>query len=223
MSSPLIDLSKYRIIDLSYELVPGERKIDGRYLHGEPFYGRQVEAQEFIAYGARMHFIQSQTHNGTHVEASYKYDEDGADIASMPLESFLGEAVVCDFSHKKSLEPVMPDDLDAAGVKAGDIVLLRGGDQKEEPYLTLESVDWLIETGIKAFGTQGVRHSPPGTPLGKEDGDGKLLLAGIPYLDAVTGLDQIRKRRVFVIALPVKIRRVTASWTRAIALEMIDD
>ena len=82
----MIDLSKYRIIDLSYELVPGERKIDGRYLHGEPFYGR-------------------------------------------------------------------------------------------------------------------------------------LLLAGIAFLDALTGLHQITKQRVFLIALPVRMQRVTASWTRAIVLE----
>ncbi len=81
----MIDRSKYRIIDLSYELVPGEQKIDGRYLHGEPFYGRPIEVQEFIAYDARMHFIRTQTHNGTHVEAPYKYDENGADDGSMPL------------------------------------------------------------------------------------------------------------------------------------------
>jgi hypothetical protein len=31
----MIDLSKYRVIDLSYELIPGERKIDGTYTHGE--------------------------------------------------------------------------------------------------------------------------------------------------------------------------------------------
>ena len=34
----MIDLSKYRIIDLSHEMVPGEQKIDGHYLHGEPFF-----------------------------------------------------------------------------------------------------------------------------------------------------------------------------------------
>ena len=45
----MIDLSKYRVIDLSYELLPGERKIDGRYLHGEPFVGRPIQVQEFIA------------------------------------------------------------------------------------------------------------------------------------------------------------------------------
>ena len=54
----MIDLSKYRIIDLSLEIVPGERRIDGRYLHGEPRWGRPLEVQEFIAYEARMHFIQ---------------------------------------------------------------------------------------------------------------------------------------------------------------------
>jgi kynurenine formamidase len=46
-----------------------------------------------------------------------------------------------------------------------------------------------------------------------------MLLAGIPILDAVTGLDQITKPRVFFIGLPIKMRRVTASWARAIVLE----
>jgi kynurenine formamidase len=50
-----------------------------------------------------------------------------------------------------------------------------------------------------------------------------LLLAGIPMVDALLGLDQIKKSRVFFIALPAKLRRVTASWTRAVALEEIDD
>ena len=96
----MIDLSKYRIVDLSHEMIPGEKKIDGHYLHGEPFYGRSVEVQEFMAYGARMHFIQSQTHNGTHCEGAYKYLDEGPDMAGMPLASYIGEAVVCDFSHK---------------------------------------------------------------------------------------------------------------------------
>jgi kynurenine formamidase len=90
----MIDLSKYRVIDLSYELLPGEGKIDGHYLHGEPFHGQSVQVQEFMAFSARMHFIQSETHNGTHVESAHKYSEDGADIGSMLVESYMGEAVV---------------------------------------------------------------------------------------------------------------------------------
>ena len=69
----MIDLSRYRIIDLSHELTPGERKRDGRYLHGDPLHGRPVEVQEYEAYNARMHAIQGHTHCGTHAEGAYKY------------------------------------------------------------------------------------------------------------------------------------------------------
>ena len=34
-------------------------------------------------------------------------------------------------------------------------------------------------------------------------------------------LGQITKERVFLIALPLKMQRVSATWTRAIALEEI--
>ena len=217
----MIDLSRYRLIDLSHELVPGERKQDGSYLHGEPFYGRSVEVQEFHAYNARMHFIQSQTHNGTHVEAPYKYDESGDDIADMPLESYIGEAIVCDLDYRAG-EEVTVNDLMGFGVKSNDIVLLRSSLKENQPYLGFEAVDWLINTKIKAFGSENVHHSPPGTEFGLHDSDGRLLLAGIPYLDALAGLQQITKPRVFFIGLPVKIKRVTASWIRAVVLEEID-
>ena len=220
----MIDLSKYRIIDLSLEIVPGERKIDGRYLHGEPRSGRPLEVQEFIAYEARMHFIQGQTHCGTHAEGMYKYDENGPDMASMPLESYLGEAAACNFTHKKAGEAVSVDDFKKAGVKTGDIVLAWGSAETADnpPYVTMETIDWFIETKIKLFANENLRFSPPGTPLGAPDADGKLILAGIPMVDVVSGMDQIKKPRVFFIALPVKMKRVTASWTRAMALEEID-
>ena len=220
----MIDLSKYRITDVSRELTPGELKLDGRYLHGEPLAGRPIEVQEFIGLGARMHFIQSQTHNGTHVEATYKYSETGADIGSMPIESYMGEAVACDFTHKKAGEAITSAEFQQVGVKAGDIVLAWASPDTagEPPYLTVEAVDWMIATKIKMLGIENLRYSPPGMPLGQGDADCKLVLAGIPMLDSPCGLDQIKKRRVFLIALPVKLRRVTASWTRAIVLEEID-
>ncbi len=219
----MIDLAKYRVIDLSFELVPGELRINGQYLHGNPLWGRPIELQEFIAYGARMHFIQGQTHSGTHVEAPYKYSESGADLGSLPISSYMGEAVVCNFSNKKPGEAISAEDLRQAGVKSGDIVLVWGAPDPHEnfPYLVPEAVDWLIKTRIKLLGNQNVLLSPPGTPLGLGDADAKCLLAGITLVDNLLGLEQIKKPRVFFIALPVKLRRVTAFWTRAIALEEI--
>lgn len=220
----MIDLSKYRVIDLSYTLVPGERKINGQYLHGKTWFDRPIEVQEFIAYGARMHFIQGQTHSGTHVECPYKYSEDGAHFADMPLTTFMGEAVACDFTDKEIGAAISIDDFRRFGVKKGDIVLAwcREAAAGNPCYITNEAIDYLIETKIKMLVIENMRYSPPGTPVGQGDSDCRLLLAGIPMVDAPLGLDQITKPRVFFMALPTKLRRVTAWWTRAVALEEID-
>ena len=150
----MINLSKYRIVDLSHEMVPGEQKIDGHYLHGEPFFGRSVEVQEFMAYGARMHFIQSQTHNGTHCEGAYKYLDEGPDMAGMPLASYIGEAVVCDLSHKGLGEGVRADEFRRAGVKSGDIVLVRTNPEHsgELPYFEAEVLDFLYRDADQIAG-----------------------------------------------------------------------
>lgn len=217
----MIDLSKYRIIDLSQEIVPGEQKIDGRYLHGEPLAGRPVEVQEFIALGARMHFIQGQTHIGTHAEAPYKYSDTGADFGSMPISTYLGEAVACGFTYKKAGEPITAADFRQASVRTGDIVLAWGNaDTRDDPpYLSDEALDWLIETQIKLLGIEDIAYSPPGTPEGESAGDARLHLGGIPVVENLQGLAQIKRPRVFFIGLPIKMCRVTASWTRAIVLE----
>ena len=139
------------------------------------------------AFDSRTHFIHSQTHNGTHVETPYNYDENGADVGSMSVESYTCQAVVCDMSHSggrggsgpgqpprwaslpskhasaPASQAVRPEDLGEAGVGTGDIVLLRGCDLtvEDQPYLTFESIDWLIRVGIKALGVENVRCSIP--------------------------------------------------------------
>ena len=229
----MINLSKYRIIDLSHELFPSEQKVDGHQRHGKPFYGeRAIDLQEFFHSedDSRMHFIQSQTHNGTHVEAPYKYSEDGKDIASIPLETYLGEAAACDFTEKAG-QPITPKDFELAGVKTGDIVLAWGPpkfdkagrwDVSSSPYLLDETIDWLIELRIKALGTENLTLSPPDKKSDeKPTSDAKLLLGGIGLIDAPTGLHQISKSRVFFIVLPVRMHRLTAAWNLAIVLEDI--
>ena len=222
----MIDLSKYRIIDLSHELFPSEQKTDGAQRHGKPFGGeRAIDLQEFYHSedGSRMHFIQSQTHNGTHVEAPYKYAEDGADSAEVAIDTYLGEAAACDFSKTEG-GPISSADLKGAGVKTGDIVLAWADARPaaDKPYLSEEAVDWLIETRVKAVGVQDIALGPPGPPTeGRHNADAMLLLAGIGLIDAPTGMEQITKARVFFIGLPVRMHRLTASWTRAIALEEI--
>jgi arylformamidase len=218
----MIDLSKYRIIDLSYELFPGEMKVDGHYLHGQPFYGRATEVQEFFAYGARMHFIQTQTHLGTHAECDYKFFDAGAEFPDMPLSSFMGEAVACNLSHVGAGEVVTLANMQRFYIKAGDIVLIWGkAGLQPWPYLAPEALNWLIGLKPKMVCNDNVLLSPPGTPYGPAFCDHKMISAGITIVDAVTGLDQITKPRVFFMGLPIKMRRITACPVRAVALEEI--
>ncbi len=137
----------------------------------------------------------------------------------MPLETFIGEAVACNFSAKRPGSSITPDDLKRAGVKPGDIVLMWGSGQGDRPYLTEKAADWLMETRVKALGGEGVAYSPPGTPYGPTFGESRMILGGIGIIDGTIGLSQIKKPRVFVIALPVKIGRVTAAGPRFTARE----
>jgi len=217
----MINVNEYRVIDLSHKLIPSESKINGDYLHGRVLNDRPINVHEFKAWNARMHHIDGQTHTGTHIECPYKYDENGNDFGSIPLDFFMGEAVACNFEYKKKDEIVTPDDFSKFGIKAGDIVLVWGcsGKEEEQAYIANEAIDWLIGKRIKMFGCENIRHSPPGTPWGPGDTDYKLLRARIMFVDGLQGLNQIKKSRVFFIALPVRIVRVTAIWTRAIVFE----
>ena len=129
----------------------------------------------------------------------------------------------CNFTHKEAGESVTADDFSRAGIETGDIVLAWGRVEHADnvPYIAVEAMDWLLETRIKLLAIEHLGFAPPATPHGSQSGDGRLLLSGIPIVDGPTGLDQIRKGRVFFMALPVRLQRVTASWTRAIALEEI--
>ena len=51
-----------------------------------------------MPYNARMHHIQSEIHNGAHVDVFYRYSDDGADIASIPVESYVHQPVLYDFA-----------------------------------------------------------------------------------------------------------------------------
>ena len=217
----MLDLSRYRILDLSRELVPGERRVDGEYLRRLPAAGRGLEVTEFTAMGARMHFIEGQTHLGSHVEAPYKYAADAADVAALPLSACFGPAAACDFSGLAPGTPITAAHFRQYDIRPGDIVLAWGSasDQGAMPHLAPDSIDHLIQAEVKLVGIDTIEWSEPGTPWGLTTSDARLLQAGVIVADGLTGLHQIRRQRVLFIGLPLRMQRVTATWVRAVALE----
>jgi len=227
----LIDITRYNIIDLSEKVETALLKTDGDYIHGHSEIGRIVYLEEFHLSGwpgVRMHFIRGETHTGTHIEAPYKVFEGGKDVASMPLDSFIGDAIVVDCSTKKAGEPITGRELEEAGVKEGDRVLVRGpaAQLSPIPYLTEEATNWLIKKRIKLLALQNCTEYLPDQLSGKSPNDRgnavELFRNEVAIIDGIVNLEKIRKKRVFLIALPLNFTHLETSWGRIVALEERD-
>ncbi|MFQ6095430.1 MAG: cyclase family protein [Candidatus Bathyarchaeia archaeon] len=215
----LIDLANYKIIDLSAELHPGILKVNGEYVHGRQ--ARRFEIRQFVYEPdkALMHWVETETHIGTHVEMPAHYVEGGKSAAEMPIQTFLGEAVMLRFDFLKPQggkgQPITVKHL--SKVRKGDIVLMWSpyvGD--EAPYISSEAATWLAERPIKMLGVQNIGVEESYDLMATH---GNLLRNGIPIIEGLANLNAIKKDRVFYIGLPLRVHGLDSSWIRAIALE----
>jgi kynurenine formamidase len=225
----LIDLNRYRIIDLTAELRPGRMRVDGKYIHRSDEFSpnRRLELVQFIYQpnGDFMHYVYAETHIGTHVEVSshLNFDkslpfgkEGGKSCSEFPIETWLGEAYVLDYAHKKPVDglgqPITAADCEA--VKEGDIVLMRSPYRGEEqPYLSGEAQRFLVEKRIKQWGFSGVGWGS------NPDGHDFFQTHNIPIIEGLVNLDKITRPRVFYIGTVLKWYGLDACWVRAVVLE----
>lgn len=168
-------------------------------------------------------------HNGSHVESGVHFYPDGAEIDSVPLETFIGWACVADLSHKRDLDPVTADDVDVA-VKdiwqPGDRLLIRtdhpvrhlGKDDYWDtpPYLTASIADWAKDNEAALVGMDCITEKPgdPAFPVHRA-----VLAHEIPLLENIQNLHTLTERRVWLFAAPIKVAGVEAAPVRALALE----
>ena len=214
----MIDLTAYRIVDLSAELQPGVQTVDGRYVHGREV--RRLELRQFIYApdDMLMHWVDTETHIGTHVEGPTHFRAENKDLTELPLDVFMGEAVVLDMSSLRpkdgTRQPITPVHL--TPVRSGDIVLVWSPyPGRHAPYLTPDAARWLWEQRIKMLGVQQIGVEAPHSMATHE----YLLNNDIPLIEGLANLEHLRRDRVFFIGLPLRIRGMDSSWIRAIALE----
>ncbi len=154
------------------------------------------------------------------------YLSSGSDTAGIAIEKLMGPAIVLDFRSKKVNEAITLDDVKKAGnVQVADRVMTMTGrhvqyrtaQSHERPFLTEEAVRWLVEdrkisclgTDSSGYEVRGVDHHP----------DHLLITgAGIPVLECLTNLVDIRAERFFLIALPIPVVGLDACPIRAIGI-----
>ena len=115
-------------------------------------------------------------HIGTHVDAFYHVNPEGAPVDQMPLDMFMGKAVCWDLTHIPDLGDIDVADFEEAeekgGVKVdGHIVLLNTGlhnrhypDVKSvwsNPGITAAATHWLADRGSKLHGVEGPSTDKP--------------------------------------------------------------
>jgi len=215
-----IDLQKYRVVDLSYEVIPcdtGDR----------PF----AIKRGLLADRAFKHDIRTHTHVGTHVEVPAHFYEDGKDVTAFPLEAFMGRAILLEV-HEAGAHPglsVEEVDKDIGGlIREDDIVLCRNNDRESRrlgehdktglPFIGPSVAEWLRDHKIKMLGIDNFVRLSADIESGRRLHD-ILMSHDINLIEFLDNLDALRKKEFYFMALPFKARQVDSAWARAIAIE----
>lgn len=165
-------------------------------------------------------------------------------IDEIPLDWCYGDGVVLDFSDKPAGTKLTVKDFEEAlsridyELKEKDIVLIRtGADQYwgTPKYLISgcgvgrEATLWLLEQGIRIVGTDAWSWDRPLPYIAKEfdeTGDPSIIweghFAGIEkrycHIEKLTNLDKLPATGFKLSCYPVKIKKASAGWIRAVAM-----
>ena len=213
-----VSIPKGRVVDLSHRLYPGSEQYTLEVTH---------RGDRNTPEGDIMSSVYMWSHVGTHVEAMLHFLWDGTDAAGLPIERLMGPAIVVDFRHKGVNEPISLEEMKQAGdIEVGDRVLVMTGrhvqyrtpQSHDRPYITEEACRWLVDdrkinclgTDSSGFEVRGVSHHPNHQILN---------YAGVPVIECMNNLVELRSKRVYLIALPLPITELDASPVRAIAID----
>jgi arylformamidase len=160
------------------------------------------------------------SHNGTHADAPFHYNSRGATMERLPLEVFVGPALVAEIVSDQEIPVSALASLDLADVPRLLLRTAPGRDRARFPEriatLSVEAVEWLAGRGVKLIGvdvpsvdvidskTLPIHHA--------------LDRAGVLILENLQ-LDGVQAGRYELIALPLKIAGGDGSPVRAILVE----
>lgn len=211
-----------RIIDMTQDIYndcPGWYAYENAQLGHETFVGKEGYTSERLNIN---------THTATHLDAPAHFYAGMDNIDDMPLEQFMGKAVLVDKRGVGENYGVTVEDLKPYEDKIteGCIVLINTGwtthrgygrDYMQAwPYLTGEGAKWLREKGVKGVGVDGmsIGSYEDGSPAHSE-----LLPYNIFILEECAFPDEVMEYDIVdFVCVPLKLRDAAGSPTRAYAI-----
>lgn len=199
---------------------------------GWPTYAETTVTHETVVgiHGYTSERLNMNTHTATHLDAPFHFFPDMDTIDKIPVDRFVGEAVIVDLTGIRSCCPIGTDALKpyADKIVKGDIVLLctgwcdKRGYSKEYyndwPYLSADAAKWLLDKGVKGVGIDGMSMG------GWYEGTGRpcheILLSGNVWLleELYFPKEILRYGKVMLHAVPLKLQGCGGSPCRAYAI-----
>ncbi len=206
-----------RIYDLSLPIADG-----GMVYPGNP--PTRITAQQAIAAGngANVSAVSLGSHTGTHVDAPRHFIDDGVPIDEVPLDRFIGPALLVDF----------PDDVTAIGAEhlrahelgghtrvllktRNSALLARREFAPDYTYLAPDGAEYLVERGVQLVGIDYLsieqfhsgHHRTHLTLLERA----VVIVEGLALRDVPPGEYQL-------VCLPLRIAGIDAAPARAVLI-----
>lgn len=158
-------------------------------------------------------------HTGTHIDAHFHYEPDGAHPAGMPLEAYIGPARVVTVKQRGGA--LLPDDFSHLDLTGVERLLLHSWvsdlpDDRwppEFPYLSEELIVWLAARGVRLIGLDSPSVDAfDSTELRCHHALNRYKMVNIELLQ----LRGVPDGDYELIALPLKLDAVCGSPVRAV-------
>jgi arylformamidase len=216
-----------RIVDLTMYIEEGMQTFP---THWHPF----VEITQLGRHGIEdrvTHKVVLGTHTGTHIDAPLHFIPGGATVDTIPLEQLNGPARLLDLSDTPAFGGIEVEQLKrVAGDKSVERVLIRfDGDKRlgtlgyysDQPWLSEESAQWLVDNGCRLVGLDVSMPDNPknGRGCAKDSPNHKILLGnGTIILEYMTNLAAIGAEEFELVVAPLKLRGLDGAPVRAFAV-----
>jgi kynurenine formamidase len=160
---------------------------------------------------------------GTYVDSPFHRFEDGADLAEVGLDRLAELPAVVPDLRASPGSGITAEALAAHEVRGCAVLLYTGDDQRfgtpeyltNAAFLSHEAARWLVEHGAALVGIDSANIDDMSDP--SRPAHTRLLDAGIPIVEHLTGLEQLPATGAKFTAVPPRIRRFTSFPVRAFA------
>lgn len=207
---------------------------DGMWAYGEPYPTpriTQIPPPAWLDYAVYSQTVTFAVQSGTYLETAAHMDPQRMPIDQLPLARCYQIDALVLWIPRGADESITPGLLEAAlaasgeTLRPGDALLVGTGWDKHwsapdfvthPPYFTAAAIDWVLDHQVALLGADTPRYDSPHDP---QNFFPKFFQQEILLLAPVVNLDQVRRPRGKLTALPLKIKDACASPVRALWIE----